>query len=312
MRSGYCLGLLAGLFFLLLIREGRCEEKTLVISSDMQFDYAQTLFKNKDYDTALVEYKRFIYFFPGNDRTGRAKYHIALCLFEQKKYMEAAQALNEIIEENPESPEFQDAYFYQARAFMHLGNTGYAEIVLQNYLKLTRDETIRDRIYAELAELHLSLASQLNPGSLDLAKTYLSKISPSAAGTLKTRDTMDLILLAEQAPKKDPFAAGLFSIVPGGGFLYCERYQDALVTFLLNTGLMLAAYEAYSHDNTALAGVIAFVETGFYMGNIYGAVSGAHKYNQAGIVKILNRKMALAPSLDPEGKGLSMILRFDF
>jgi len=278
----------------------------------MQYEYAQTLFRNKDYDAARVEYKRFIHFFPESGRLAEARFNIAVCLFEQKKYMEAARDFNEIILETPEDPYAGEAYFYQARAFINLGNTGYAEIVLQNYLKLTDDLKTKDRIYAELARLHLLQAKAFKPESLALAKGYLSKISPLGTHAYEAEKTMDLIQTAEKAPRKNPLAAGFFSIIPGGGFLYCERYQDALVTFLLNAGLMLAAYEAYDNDNKALAGVIGFVETGFYMGNIYGAVSSAHKYNQAGVLKVLNRDIALAPKIDPGGRGFAVTLDFDF
>ncbi|MFA5903130.1 MAG: tetratricopeptide repeat protein [Desulfobacula sp.] len=304
--------LLAGLFSLLLTKDCLCEDKKILISSDMQAGYADTLFKDKDYEAAVIEYKRFIHFFPESERLDQVKFRIAVCLFEQKKYMDAAKAFNDIILETPDAPDTGEAYFYQAEAFMNLGNMGYAEIVLQNYLKLTGDLKTKDRIYAELARLHLVQARASKPDSLTLAKEYLLKISPSNAPAFNTENNMNLILAAEKAPKKNPGAAGFFSIIPGGGFLYCERYQDALVTFLLNTGLMLAAYEAYDNDNKALAGVIGFVETGFYMGNIYGAVSSAHKYNQAGVLKILNRDISLAPKIDPEGKGLAMTFYFDF
>jgi len=304
--------LLSGLLLLLLTTDCLCEEKKIVISSDMQADYADTLFKNKDYDAAIIEYKRFVHFFPESEHLDQMKFKIAVCLFEQKKYMDAAKAFNDIILENPEKPDTGEAYFYQANAFINLGNMGYAEIVLQNYLKLSDDLKTKDRLYAELARLHLLQARAFKPDSLPLAKEYLSKISPSNTNIYDTEKTMDLILAAEKAPRKNPQVAGFFSIIPGGGFLYCERYQDALVTFLLNAGLMLAAYEAYDKDNKALAGVIGFVETGFYMGNIYGSVSSAHKYNQEGILRILNRDISLAPKIDPEGKGLAMTLYFDF
>ena len=36
--------------------------KQLIITSDMQYEYALELFKAEDYDTAIVEFKRFIHF----------------------------------------------------------------------------------------------------------------------------------------------------------------------------------------------------------------------------------------------------------
>jgi hypothetical protein len=42
---------------------------------------------------------------------------------------------------------------------------------------------------------------------------------------------------------------------------------------------MWAAYESFDQDLNALGGLLSFVGLGFYASNIYGAVSGAHKYN---------------------------------
>ncbi|MCM2285999.1 MAG: hypothetical protein NDI81_14530 [Desulfobacula sp.] len=38
---------------------------------DMQFDYALQCYQKKDYETAVVEFKRFDHFFPGTDGPGR-------------------------------------------------------------------------------------------------------------------------------------------------------------------------------------------------------------------------------------------------
>ncbi|MDM8538950.1 hypothetical protein QUF70_19530, partial [Desulfobacterales bacterium HSG17] len=163
-----------------------------------------------------------------------------------------------------------------------------------------------------LAQIHLSNARESRPGSLALARKYLSQISPSNADKYSTDQYNNLIFKAEHAPEKNPVAAGLFAVIPGGGFLYCERFHDALITFLFNAGLMVAAYEAWDNDNKALAGVIGFVETGFYSGNIYGSITSAHKYNQAQIIKILGQDIAITPTFNPENKALSLSFNFDF
>jgi len=47
-------------------------ESFLVLTAEKQFNYAETLFFNKDYLTAIHEYKRFIYFFPEDERVASA------------------------------------------------------------------------------------------------------------------------------------------------------------------------------------------------------------------------------------------------
>jgi len=286
--------------------------KQLIITSGMQYEYALELFEAEDYETAIVEFKRFIHFFPESEYLDQAEYNIAVCLFNKKKYHEAARAFNEIIIKDQNNDIIEQAVFFQSRSFMQLGNRGYAQIVLQNYLKLVDDINIKDKIYFNLAQIQLSNARQFKQGSLALAKKYLSKISASNANKYRIDEYSDLIFKAEHAPRKNPKAAGFFAIIPGGGFLYCERYHDALITFILNTGLTYAAWEAWDNDNKALAGVIGFVETGFYTGNIYGSITSAYKYNHAQTLKILGRDVYISPDFDPEDKAYGLSFNFKF
>ncbi|MCD4718478.1 MAG: hypothetical protein K8S13_01265 [Desulfobacula sp.] len=300
------------ILIIILNQNSFAQEKQLIITSGMQYEYAQKLFNEKDYETAMVEFKRLIHFFPDYEHKDQVEFNIGICLFNLKKYHDAARVFNEIIINGKENDFTKEACFFQSRAFMNLGNNGYAQIVLQNYLKLVEDRETKDRIYFNLAKIHLTEARNGEPDSLILAREYLSKISRSGANQYNSDQYLDLIIKVEDAPKKNPGAAGLFAIIPGGGFLYCERYHDALVTFLLNAGLIFAAYEAYDHDNKALAGVIGFVETGFYTGNIYGSISSAHKYNRAQTIKILNQDFSISSKFDLERKGYELSFNYKF
>ncbi len=293
----------------ILIPNAYPQDNPLVITPGLQFDYAHKLFKDKDFETASIEFKRFVHFFPDNPKIKKARFHIAECLYHQGKYYDAAKAFNTIIMNNEQ---MGAAYFYQSDAFLKLGNTGPAQIILQNYLLLTDNQKERDRIYFKLGQLHLAQAKLGKQAALSEAKTSFAKISESGKIQFNTDQYLDLITSAQNAPRKNPTAAGIFSIVPGGGFLYCERYKDAFITFLLNTGLIIAAWQAYDNDNEALAGVIGFVETGFYTGNIYGSISSAHKYNRAQTLRILNKEFSISSTIQPDFSGYSFLLNYEF
>ncbi len=286
---------LAIVLFILMIFVQNCfaSEKQLLITSAMQYDYGLKLLNEKDYETAIVEFKKFIHFFPDSEQKDQVQFNIGVCLFNLKKYNDAALVFNEIITNSQNHDIVRESYFYQSKAFMNIGNTGYAQLVL-------------------LTQIHLENAKKARTGSLALAKTYLLKISESGAKKYNTDQYLDLITKAENMPKKNPKAAGLFAVIPGGGFLYCERYHDAFTTFLLNTGLMYAAYEAFDNGNKALAGVIAFVETGFYTGNIYGSISSAHKYNKAQTISILNKKFFISSKIDLKKKVYELSFNYGF
>jgi hypothetical protein len=97
---------------------------------------------------------------------------------------------------------------------------------------------------------------------------------------LNAQDLSVKSLGGEFLPYKDPTTAGALSVVPGLGHLYCERYKDGLVAFLLNGLFIAATVEAFHDNQNALGGILGFVELGFYSGTIYSAVNSAHKHNR--------------------------------
>jgi TM2 domain-containing membrane protein YozV len=75
--------------------------------------------------------------------------------------------------------------------------------------------------------------------------------------------------------------AGIFSgLLPGSGQLYNGRLGDALLAFFLNSLFIVGAIEAIHSDAPAIAGFLSFFEAGWYAGNVYAAINGAHKYNR--------------------------------
>ncbi|MDA3790114.1 MAG: tetratricopeptide repeat protein [Desulfobacula sp.] len=302
------------IFVFLIILQHNCFalENQMVITSDMQYEYAEKLFTGKDYGTAIVEFKRFVHFFPDSQLNDHAQFKIGVCLFNLKKFHDAARIFNEIIMGNKENEITKESFFLQSKAFMEMGNTGYAQVVLQNYLNLANDRETKDRVYFHLAQLHLKEARNGKSDSMALARDALSKISVPGADVYNTDQYIDLIKKAEQAPKKNPKLAGALAVIPGAGFFYVERYRDAFITFLLNTGLMYAAYTALDNDNKALAGVLGMVETGFYTGNIYGSISSAHKYNRAQTIKILNKEFSIIPTFNTGKNGYGLSFNYGF
>ena len=286
----------------------------LFITADMQFDYALTLFEQKDFTAAQVEFKRFLHFFPQDPRHDRADYTAGVALFHSGQYYEAAKRFDSIIRQSKDidSPWARQSCFMQSQAFEAMGNTGYAQVVLQNYLKQTRDTDTKDRIYLELARMHIQNTGTHGKNELDSARKNLMLISPEKQGEYNVTRQLEAIDNAGNAPAKSPVLAGILAIIPGGGMLYCNRYKDAFISFCFNTGLIWAAYTAFDHDNPALGGVITFVESGFYSGNIYGSITAAHKYNKAAQIKILNKTFDFEPGFDPINKSYFLRLKHNF
>lgn len=284
----------------------------LVITAAMQYDYARQCLEKKDYETAVVEFKRFVHFFPGHEEEMPARYGIGMALYRQGKFRAAARAFNEIILDGRDRPLIVEACFMQAESFLQIKNTAYAQIVFQNTLKLFTDQEIQDRAHAGLARVYLIQARNMEKGALDAARDHLEMISPMNRQQFETLDILGMISDIENADRKNPVLSGTLSVIPGLGYLYCERFHDAVMTFCLNAGLILAAVKAHEQSNDPLAAVLAAVETGFFSGNVYGAVTAAHKYNRAQRLRILDRYFSIGPVVGSADKSISLVIRYDF
>jgi TolA-binding protein len=282
---------------------------SVMITPDKQFNYAENLFSNHDYSTAVMEYKRFVYFFPEDKRVERAMYQTGMSYYLGGDFKAAVESFKKLVDEYVDSDYAIKSYFKISEAYMKLMAFDPAIINLNNLIVVAYDEDVRDEAYYRLGWIYLETASW------EKGRQYFSKIS------VKNKDKYRLEKLAAELdtekliPKKNPKLAGFLSVIPGAGYLYCERYQDALIAFLINGALIYAAYESFDSENPALGGLLAFVGVGFYAGNIYGAVTSAHKYNRkkTGLfLEKLKDNVKINLSADVKNKGFCLSFQFAF
>ena len=270
------------------------DAETLIINADMQYDYAEKLYDSGDYETAVIEFKRAVYFFPQDKRAGQARFKTGKALFNLKRFESAVLVFKSLCHPYTGDEINIESFFMQSLAWLALQNKGAAQTVLHNLMLLTEDENVEDRIYSTLAWMYIEDSENMERAenidkNLVRALKYIQKISELNREKYRTDELKIRFNTLMMQKRKNPHIAGLASIIPGGGFLYCERFHDATVSFLLNSALILAAAKAFNNGNHALGGLITFVETGFYAGSIYGGISSAHKYNRLKCKNALER-----------------------
>lgn len=282
---------------------------SIMISPDKQFAFAEHYFSSQEYILAVAEYHRFIYFFPEDKRVETAMYRIGMSYYYEKRFTEAIDSFNAVIDRYGETDLGVKSYLMISESHEKLNAFGLAIINLKNLITLTHDENVRDEAYYRLGWIYLETASW------EKARQCFSKISDQNKEKYRLETLSSELDKEKLIKKKNPKLAGFLSVIPGAGYLYCERYQDALIAFLVNGGLMYAAYEAFDEGHDALGGIISFVEFGFYAGNIYGAVAGAHKYNRntnGHFIEKLKNNTKVNLSADVKNKGVRLSLQFVF
>lgn len=247
---------------------------SVLLDPERQLQFAEHYFQEGEYYRAIGEYERFIYFFPEDKHVELARYRIGLAYLKGERYQEAIKAFKRLIDEYKTSAHSISSHLRISEAYVHLRDYDEALKYIENVINISPDQGIKDEAYYQCGWINLE------KGLWEYAQTCFDKISATSRNKYRLEKLQKELDKKKLLKHKSPFIAGFLAIVPGSGHLYCKRYRDALVSFLVNGALIFAAYEAFDNDLNALGGIISFVEVGFYSGNFYSAISSAHKFNR--------------------------------
>lgn len=244
----------------------------VAVGSDRQelLSFADALFAEGDHYRAITEYKRFLHLFPADDAAPRATLRIAEGLLAGRRWEEAERSLDGLRRDFPSSGEAGKAALLLAEIPWRQGHYAAAEERFRHLTATAPTAAERDQARYRLA---WTLFEQ---GRNDAARSELATVADPKAGELAVA-SMEL----ERLPRKSPRLAGTLSaLLPGAGQLYVGRPREAGLAFALNAAFIAAAWEAFDGGHEVLGGILVFFEAGWYGGNIYNAMNGAHKFNR--------------------------------
>jgi tetratricopeptide (TPR) repeat protein len=285
-------------------------DTTVTIDADKQFQYAEQLYSQDKYMLAIMEYERFAYLFPGDGRVSESRYHMGMAYYLERQYIEAIQTFNDLmVMVDVGSAYHARSFFMAAESQLRLRRRSSALTTLHTLVTLSDDMDVQDEANNRMGWIFIETADW------EKARIYFQRISHQNHDKYRLADLNRRLESSGDIHHKSPGMAGTLAILPGGGYLYCNRPRDALISFLINGGLIYAAYEAFNNEMYALGGVISFVEIGFYSGNIYGSISSAHKYNRDQDRKFVDKlkgNLKINLSSRPANKGLELSLQYRF
>jgi TolA-binding protein/TM2 domain-containing membrane protein YozV len=245
------------------------------ITVEKTFAFAENLFGQGDYYRAITEYERVIFFYPDHPLAKTARFQIALCYLKGDRLDQALDRFRALNQELPQVEVGRKAYLMLGEAYYQKREYSRAADIFATYIETYPGD---ERIDAARIKIGWSYLRQ---GQWRQAADEFQKLPPDSPLHAQAKG------LAEGSEKypgitiKSPaLAGGLSAVIPGAGQLYINRPGDALVSFLLNGAFIWATVEAFQHDNNVTGGILLFFESGWYLGNIYNAVSGTHKYNR--------------------------------
>ncbi len=262
------------LFFLLVGGASAQEVGKRVVDEKTQMSLGDYFFEDGDYYRAITEYKRFLFFFPESLRAEEALWKIASSYFRGKKWDETLSAADDLLKRHPSSPWAAEAIVLKGRCWMEKKEFSQA----RHYFLLAQ-ETAAGTGVGQEAQWQVAVSFLREERWREAAAEFrkvdrTSRLYPRADYWAQGLERI------EEVPQKSPATAGILAVLPGVGHLYCERYRDAGIAFVLNAAFIWGMVEAFKNEDYVVGGILTFFELGWYSGNIYSAISSAHKYNR--------------------------------
>ena len=242
--------------------------------ADALYAFAAHSYEQGEYMTAVVEFQKLLFFYPDDPRSSEAAFKIGMAHFHENRFSAAIEAFNGVIEKYPASGFATEAGFMRSRCHVKVNDTKMALSRLENMARSATETDVRDRAFYRIGRL------QLKNGKISSARSAFAAVTPENRAHYRIEKILAQLDRPRELARKNPLLAGLYSIFPGGGYVYTGRYRDALIAFVINTGMAVAAWESFDNDLPAIGGMISAVGLGFYSGSIYGGINAAHKYNQ--------------------------------
>ncbi len=250
-------------------------------SPSVIYDFAESLFRENDYEAAAMQYRLLLHVQPGFEFAQRCKIKIALCCILLGRFDAAQGELDRMLRDESMRTRWDELLLWQAVCF--LNSKDYVS-AYERLAALSCDAQPQDiRAYAS----YLLAWTCLSRGDSAPARRIFASLS-ACAGNAPALSGIDMKALADAASeakslrRRSPVAAGVLSAcLPGAGHLYCKRYRDGCVAFVLNAVFVGASVESFDKRIYVAGGIASSVALIFYSGTVYGAVNAAHKFNRS-------------------------------
>ncbi|MBP1721651.1 MAG: tetratricopeptide 2 repeat protein [Deltaproteobacteria bacterium] len=237
--------------------------------------FADHLFEQGHYYQAVTEYERFIYFNPGHPSVPLARLQTARCYKLGAQYDKAVDLYRQLAEQYTGREEGIEAAFQAGECFRLGEDFDQALGEYSRFIRENASHPLADKARWNMAWTYLQLEDYHS------ARKELTSL---CASSLYRKPSQELIAALDElhhARHKSPVIAGaLAALMPGAGHLYTGQKKQALFSFVTNALLMFGSYEAFDKQLYTAGGFLSLFSLNYYSGNIFGAITGAHKFNR--------------------------------
>lgn len=293
----------------LLLHAAAYSSTRILLDGEEQFRFAEQVMEMGDYLRAVTEFERFVHFFPDHEKVPEARLQIGMGYLKARDFERARSVFHSLHRAHPQDALGGKALLLMGESYYRQGIFREAEYYYGKVVEAYPQPELKSKAVYRLGWC------RMHTGSWRDASEAFGAVAPESPLYDASQELAHKSLLGEKLPSKNPTTAGvLAAALPGLGHVYCNRYRDAMVAFLINGLFIWAAVESFDKDHNALGAILTLAELGWYTGNIYSAVNSAHKHNRKvkdDFLRGLPDSLSLQLLATPEGHlGLSLSFRF--
>ncbi|MBM3238108.1 tetratricopeptide repeat protein [Candidatus Poribacteria bacterium] len=247
-------------------------------SSDSQLLYADALFDENDFDAAILEFKRYIFYNPQSDVLDYALYRIGQSHYYSHRPADAQKTLERLLKEYPQSPFRLYARFMLGKTFMDNENFTRARNEFDIITQSNEDKKLSAQAQYLQAWSYLS-ARDWYSAIAEFRK--VGQFQTDSPFSIKAERLADTTLAGIRLPRKSPtLARWMSTFLPGSGQIYAGKITNGLISTAFNAAFIYLLADSI-HDKRYVDTVgIYMIGARFYWGNIYNAAQSALEYNR--------------------------------
>lgn len=250
-----------------------------LVLSDEVLSLADQLLEKGNYDSAITEYKRFIFFNPKGDQTGNAFYNMGLAYRAERNWQDAIDALSAsiLLAENPDIAD--ERRITLATTLIASGNYSLARLELIKIAEFSKSHLLclKASYFSGIASLYMY---DWNTAKKSFNDFYLGYADRQL--TNRANEVDSVLSGAGRSYKSVRLARILSAVIPGAGQIYACDWRDGLNAFVLNgliTGFVANAIYRKDYKDALL--IFSILSLRYYLGNIYHAGMDVRKYNES-------------------------------
>ena len=272
--------------------------------SDEVLALADWMLEHANYEEAITEYKRFIFFNPNSELRAYALFKMGMAYRSLHQWQHAVLAFESSIQATHDSREADERRLVLGTTLIASGKYDLARLKLLKVSEFTPFESMRLRAlyYGGVASLYAADWDSAREAFGDFYDQY-----PGAGAKERAKQVRSALKEAPSLYRSTKKAKILSAVFPGLGQMYAGNWRDGLNALVINgltMGLLASAIRKRDTKYSALAFSLVLR---YYRGNIRKAGADVRRYNnlreQKKAMEVLDLVALEEPSAISENRG---------